>query len=218
MNKWLPIKTARLVLRELISADIETLQNIYGDYESRPFEPLDAAARPETEKLLYEMLDEQGELVRGAVTLGITNRQWKSLIGTISLRIQDQINRGASIGYIITKAERHHGYATEAARAVIEAAFSKLRLHRIWADCDTRNVASYKVMEKIGMRREGLLRKNVLQGGSWRDSYLYAIVSDETETSQCCFPSRVKARVNRGRSALHSSFSTCNAQSPRERK
>ena len=54
-----------------------------------------------------------------------------------------------------------------------------LSLHRIWATCDVDNRASARILEKVGMRREGHLRHSVRRKGEWRDSYLYAILEPE---------------------------------------
>ena len=71
------------------------------------------------------------------------------------------------------------GYMTEAGRAILDVAFREIDLHRVWATCDPRNRASYRVMEKLGMRREAHFRKGVMEKGEWRDSYLYAILAEE---------------------------------------
>jgi [ribosomal protein S5]-alanine N-acetyltransferase len=68
---------------------------------------------------------------------------------------------------------------TEAARAILGVAFRELNLHRVWATCHVRNHASYRVMEKLGMRREAHFRKNAFEKNEWRDSYLYAILAEE---------------------------------------
>jgi len=70
-------------------------------------------------------------------------------------------------------------YATEAARALLTFGFGQLRLHRIFATCDPANTASARVLEKIGMQREGLLREHEWVKGRWRDSFLYAILDHE---------------------------------------
>ena len=67
--------------------------------------------------------------------------------------------------------------------SVVSAGFANLNLHRVWATCDTRNYASYRVMEKLGMRREGLFKKDVLQKGESRDSYLYAVLAEEWDSA-----------------------------------
>jgi len=71
------------------------------------------------------------------------------------------------------------GIGTEAAGALIRFGFEKLGLHRIIAKCDPMNMASWRVMEKTGMRREGRLRENVKIRGEWRDSLLYSILEHE---------------------------------------
>jgi len=68
---------------------------------------------------------------------------------------------------------------TEAVRALVGYGFGELKLHRIAADCDPRNIGSWRVMEKIGMRREGHLLENLLLAGEWVDSYVYAILARE---------------------------------------
>ncbi len=70
---------------------------------------------------------------------------------------------------------------TEAARAIVETAFTTLGLHRVFATCDVRNTGSYKVMEKLSMRREGTLLKNHEVRGRWRDTHVYALLAQEWE-------------------------------------
>lgn len=67
----------------------------------------------------------------------------------------------------------------EAVRALVGYGFQALDLHRIWADVDPGNVGSWRVMAKIGMRREGHLLENAWIAGEWQDSYLYAVLKRE---------------------------------------
>ncbi len=71
------------------------------------------------------------------------------------------------------------GYATEVSKLLIEFGFETLNLHRIFATCDLRNVGSYKVLEKIGMTKEGRIREDLLLKDGWRDSLLYSILEQE---------------------------------------
>jgi len=90
-----------------------------------------------------------------------------------------------NIGYIFSPAYYGQGYATESTRAVIKYAFSELGAHRIVANCSPDNIASWKVLEKCGMRREGTSKKDFLlrndKNGKpiWLDSYSYAILNEE---------------------------------------
>jgi RimJ/RimL family protein N-acetyltransferase len=72
------------------------------------------------------------------------------------------------------------GYAREAGRAVLDFAFGEaLQLHRLSADCDPRNVASARLMEQLGFRREGLLRQNWWLKGEWCDSVLFGLLATD---------------------------------------
>jgi RimJ/RimL family protein N-acetyltransferase len=105
---------------------------------------------------------------------------WRSgtLVGMIGLRIAPP---KASMGYVVAPAHQNRGYATEAARAIASWAISQEAIHRVWAVCDTGNAASGRVLEKIGMRREGTLRRWMYHSGSTTptDCDCYAIIKGE---------------------------------------
>ena len=95
----------------------------------------------------------------------------------------DELRRG-EIGYLLDLRYWGRGYATEAARAVLDFGFRELDLHRVYATCRPANVASIRVMEKLGMRREAHFRQHRWMKGAWQDSYLYAILDHEWK-AQC---------------------------------
>ena len=68
---------------------------------------------------------------------------------------------------------------TEATRALVDFGFGRLALHRAWAACDVDNHASARVLEKLGMRREGHLRQSRRRQGEWRDCYLDALLEPD---------------------------------------
>ncbi|MBK3493800.1 GNAT family N-acetyltransferase [Viridibacillus sp. YIM B01967] len=83
------------------------------------------------------------------------------------------------IGWVFNPKYQNRGYASEAAQAILEFGFEKMKLHRIIATCQPQNIPSYRVMEKIGMRREGYFKKCIPQGNEWWDEYYYAILEEE---------------------------------------
>lgn len=83
------------------------------------------------------------------------------------------------IGYGIHPDFWGHGVATQAGRLMLRIGFGELRLHRIYATCDPRNIASGRVLVKLGMKYEGRMRETVLIRDGWRDSDLYAILQPE---------------------------------------
>lgn len=100
-------------------------------------------------------------------------------IGGCRLRVNLVANREGVVGYCCGQDSWGNGYATEAVPALLELGFGALGLHRIFAECDVCNVASVRVLEKVGMRREGRLRENMWHRGRWRDSFRYAILEQE---------------------------------------
>ncbi len=111
--------------------------------------------------------------------LAIILRATDRLFGGCRIQIRNPAGGDGDIGYVLARDAWGQGFATEAARALIAFGFDRLALHRIWATCDVDNVASARVLEKLGMRREGHLRQSVRRRGEWRDCYLYAILEPE---------------------------------------
>ena len=84
------------------------------------------------------------------------------------------------IGWVFGQGHQRRGYATEAARSLLAYAFEALLCHRVIATCQPQNVASWRVMERLAMRREGYFRKCIFRGpGEWWDEYFYAILEEE---------------------------------------
>ncbi|MGM2820734.1 GNAT family N-acetyltransferase [Bacillus cereus group sp. Bce001] len=83
------------------------------------------------------------------------------------------------IGWIFNPKYYNKGYASEAAQATLKYGFKEMKLHRIIATCQPENTASYRLMDKIGMRREGYFRKCIPHENEWCDEYYYAILEEE---------------------------------------
>jgi RimJ/RimL family protein N-acetyltransferase len=101
------------------------------------------------------------------------------LIGSCSLSNLSVTHRRAELGYIIDPERQGNGYASEAARTIIQFGFQELGLHRIEATTAPNNVGSSRVLEKVGMTYEGLARDHLLVRGEWRDSLHYAILATD---------------------------------------
>jgi ribosomal protein S18 acetylase RimI-like enzyme len=104
--------------------------------------------------------------------------------GRVRFRVTDyhdghMRNRRVTIGYIIDPAFHQKGIATEAVSAMLDFCFSELRLHRVQAFIHLDNIASRKLVEKLGFRSEGLLRGNLRVGGAWRDEILFALLETD---------------------------------------
>jgi [ribosomal protein S5]-alanine N-acetyltransferase len=100
-----------------------------------------------------------------------------AVVGAVEVQIASVDHRRAEMGYVLHRSAWGRGYATEAAAAILRYGFDELDLHKISATCDPDNVASARILEKIGMRREGLLKEHLLIRGEWRDRLLWAALS-----------------------------------------
>ena len=113
------------------------------------------------------------------LTLAICSRfDAEELFGAISLHISTQ-HSNAEIGYWLSVNNWGKGYATEATEALIDYAFTALRLHRLQARHFTRNVASGRVLQKVGMQLEGIHRGAFRKWDHFEDVALYSILDSE---------------------------------------
>ena len=106
-----------------------------------------------------------------------------TFIGWCSLTRWNSDFRSASMGYCFDNAAWGHGYATEAACALLQWAFDTLDINRIQAETDTRNTASARVLEKLGFVREGTLREDCVVNGVVSDSWVYGLIGREWQRS-----------------------------------
>ncbi len=133
----------------------------------------------ETEAFVAQMIEWMHEDPRQKIGLAITEGDGDTLIGRCGLERTGHEPGEAVLWYSLHPGHWGRGLTTEAVRALIGYGFAAMGLHRVWADVDPGNIASWRVMEKVGMRREGLLRENAFIGNRWCDSYIYAILDHE---------------------------------------
>jgi ribosomal-protein-alanine N-acetyltransferase len=175
----LTLQGERMRLREVGTGDAEAAFAWASDPEVFRYMAYEVMATVEEEAaFLAGKAARAAELPRGEYDLGI-EVETRGLVGMARLGITSFDHRHGELGYCLRRDEWGRGLATEAAGLLLELAFTRLGLHRVSAFHDPRNVASGRVLEKIGMQREGLMRQNVLAHGAWRDSVAYAILEPE---------------------------------------
>ncbi|MXY79007.1 MAG: GNAT family N-acetyltransferase [Chloroflexi bacterium] len=173
MDRPPELRTDRLLLRPFHGDDVDDVFSYASDPEWGRHLPV---PRP------YTRSDAE-EFVAGVAVSGPRKRlEWAivhqgRVSGGIELRFHD--HDSAEIGYSLARTLWGRGLTTEAASAVVGYGFEALELVRIWAAADVRNVASWRVMEKLGMRREGLLRRRRVVHGERVDDVLYALLREE---------------------------------------
>ena len=118
----------------------------------------------------------------GWYQLGIYLRASLELIGDIGIHFLPADDEQIEIGFTVKPTEQRQGYAKEAVRAVLDYAFKNLRKHRVIASVDPRNAASIRLLEGIGMRKEGLFKRSIWTGQEWADDLRYGLLEEEWDT------------------------------------
>ncbi|MGW7578280.1 GNAT family N-acetyltransferase [Streptomyces sp. NPDC054765] len=191
-----PIRTARLDLRPVTHDDFAAIHA----YQRRPevcrylyWGPLDEAGSRASvaTKATRTTLRESGDILQLAVVVrdGGTSPAREAmgdgvLVGDVTFVWTSREHRQGGIGYVFHPDHAGHGYATEASRALLKLGFEELHLHRIQAELDGRNTASARLLERLGMRREGHLRENEFLDGEWTDEVVYAMLAREWRAQQ----------------------------------
>jgi RimJ/RimL family protein N-acetyltransferase len=114
----------------------------------------------------------------------------RAFIGWCALNRWNPDHRSASLGYCFEQAAWGHGYATEATRGLLQWAFGTLDLNRVQAQTDTRNLASARVLDKLGFVREGRLREDCVVNGEVSDSWIYGLIRREWQPPPEPVPAR----------------------------
>ena len=173
-----PLRTERLLLRPWRTADLEVYLRLRGDPDVARFlydEPLDREGARARLDALSDAIDGPGEWLNLAVELAGTGE----VVGDVGLCLTSAVHRGVEIGYTFLPAHHGHGYATEAAAAMVDLAVTALRAHRVSGRIDARNTASAAVLLRLGMRHEAHFVQNEWVKGEWTDESVYALLAEE---------------------------------------
>jgi RimJ/RimL family protein N-acetyltransferase len=175
-----PLETERLILRPFTPDDFDALFAMH----SRPDVARYLYWGPRTEhevrsvlerKVASRAIGSEGDVLAFAVVLKATN----AVVADVVLRLVSQEHRQGEIGYIVHPDHQGRGYATEACRELLRLAFEELKLHRVVGHLEARNVASARILEKIGMRREAHFVENEYVKDEWQSGLIYAILDRE---------------------------------------
>jgi len=175
----LKLETERLLLRPLALDDAPALSRLAGRREIA--DTTISIPHPYSEQQAREWIEKhtgQDQLPK-QIVFAITLKMDRQLIGTMGLRDIDYEHSQAEMGFWVSVDRWGNGYATEAAHAVIRHGFVGLKLNRIYAHHMTRNPASGRVLAKLGMKQEGLLRQRVQKWGVFEDVVILAILHED---------------------------------------
>ena len=174
------LNTARLRLRPFIQADAEAVFALNSNprvlryWDSPPWKDRAQANRFLT---ICEQMQQDGTGAR----LAIERADNAAFLGWCNLFNWNPVHRSAKLGYCLDIPAWGQGFATEAAHALLQWSFNALDLNRVQSETDTRNIASNRVLEKLGFTHEGTLRQDCIVDGEISDSRVYGLLRQDWE-------------------------------------
>lgn len=178
------LETERLVLRGWQKDDFEAAHAYGSDADNVTYMGWGPNTKEDTRKFIKHSI-KMNRRNNSKYELAVVLKETGKLIGGCGCGIIKNKSRNeAMLGWILHKDHWKQGLGTELAQELIRFGFEELKLHRIYAHCDSENYGSYRVMERNGMRKEGHFIKNCEIRGEWRDEFLYAILEEEWKELQ----------------------------------
>jgi RimJ/RimL family protein N-acetyltransferase len=175
-----PLETDRLTLRPFVEADLEAMHAIRSDPDvarylyREPFQTLD-----ETRGFLEQRMATPGWEREGDwLSVAAVERESGLTVGDLALHWVSARDQTAEVGFVFDPRHQGKGFATEAARALVDWAFSA-GFHRVIGRTEARNAASARVLEKLGMRLEAHFVENEWVKGEWQSELVFAILDRE---------------------------------------
>jgi RimJ/RimL family protein N-acetyltransferase len=168
-----------LILRRFVDSDLPALIAYRNDAEVARYQSWSVTSKTGLRKFIQSQKKLKpgtpGEWFQFAIELKSTGE----LIGDCVLRAGMEDTRQGEVGFTLARQHQGKGFAFEAVSALLEYTFKKLALHRVVAITDCENADSIRLLERLGMRREGHFLQSIQNKGEWRDEYQYAILRDE---------------------------------------
>jgi RimJ/RimL family protein N-acetyltransferase len=173
------LTTERLILREFTGQDWPAVLAYQSDPLYLRYYAWTGRTPEAVQEFVQRFVQNQHQQPRTKFQLAVTLKSGGTLIGNCGIRMVSVDATEGDIGYELAPQHWGHGYATEAARAILRFGFTQLRVHRIWSYCVAENTGSAHVLEKLGMRLEGRLREKEFYKGCWWDTLMYALLEQE---------------------------------------
>ncbi len=175
----LVLTSPRLLLRDFTPEDWQDVHAYASQPEACRFQAWGPNTPEESRAYVEEIVRLSQARPRTGFHLAVVFPPTRTVIGAGGLSIRHQRFRSGDLSYIIHPDYWKRGFATEVAHTLLAFGFTSLHLHRIWATCDPRNLASERVLQKLCMRYEGRMRETMFIRDGWRDSLLYSLLEHE---------------------------------------
>lgn len=175
----LPITTRRLLIREYVAEDAAAVFGYVKDPIYWQYQRSEAPSEEQIKTLIEWVVREQTASPRLLYFMAAARRDSGEIIGEAVLKITNPVDRQGDLGFGVVPKFWKQGYGTEIGNAILDAAFEHFKLHRIAGLCSPNNKGSIRIMQKLGMAREGLLRDVHHGRGKWWSSVVYSLLEAE---------------------------------------
>ncbi|MBC7878716.1 MAG: GNAT family N-acetyltransferase [Anaerolineales bacterium] len=174
------IHTARLTIRNFKDSDIDAFLAYRNDPEVAKYQGWGIPyTREQGLQYISEIKDIESPKAGLWLQVAIELKETGETIGDLGIRIKKEDARQVAIGFTIASTHWRKGYAVEAMTALLEYLFKELNMHRVIADCDVENIASYRTLEKLGFRREAHFVESFFADGVYTSEYYYGLLQSE---------------------------------------
>jgi len=174
------LKTPRLFLRPFQAADLESFAGYRSDPEVARYQSWTPPfSLDQAETFLKEMERARPGTPGNWYQIAVERQSQPGIIGDCAFQVLAEDERQAEIGFTFSRSFQKQGYAAEAVRRLLDYLFGELHLHRVTATCDVENTASFRLLERVGMRREAHFIENIWFKGAWGSEYAYALLYRE---------------------------------------
>jgi RimJ/RimL family protein N-acetyltransferase len=178
-NGFAHLLSSRLILRRFRESDLAPFCRYRSDPRVARYQDWESWSEEEGRRLLEWQMTLHPDVPGTWFQLAIELAETGALIGDCGLHTLADRPGQAEIGFTMAREHQGKGYATEAVNLLLDYVFGKLGKHRVIAVTDTRNVPATRLLERVGMRREGHFLENVWFKGGWGDEYQYAMLERE---------------------------------------
>lgn len=177
------LRTARLVVRRFRRADVPTFAAYRSDPVVARYQSWDVPfSEEQAEQFVAGLSDDHPDTPGSWFQFAVAESADGSHVGDVAAYVDADDPRQARVGITLAADAQGRGYGTEALAGLLDYLLVDRGKHRATADCDARNVASAKLLERVGMRREGHHLQSAWWKGEWTDEYVYAVLADEWQT------------------------------------
>lgn len=175
------IETDRLILRDYTDGDLLVLHEFRLNSIISQYMHWDNCTLEDTKKWFDTYIEDMKSDSRMHYHFFIEEKNENIVIGESGISIVVKNNKGGigRLGYYLNPDKWGNGIIKEASDKLIEFAFNKLCLHKITADCESKNTRSISTMKSLGMQKEALFRKDILIDNEWEDIEIYSILNNE---------------------------------------